>query len=192
MVREYSKNGWLQALSENLTYVRTLSPEQLGFGVRCKVRFFYMMLNWYCQSRFAITTHFWTIEIWSSFFGDNGFSSRHPQRRKWRQLKFAYEKCNTIIHRWRNWKIYCEWYFWQLVGNSLAIIRVEIWKIMIRLVSKATRLKLYLLLMVSIKKSCICRLAFSFSYDYSSKYAVMDKCAASYYKSLPTFIDMDT
>ncbi|VDO72073.1 unnamed protein product [Onchocerca flexuosa] len=36
MVREYSKNGWLQALSENLTYVRTLSPEQLGFGVRCK------------------------------------------------------------------------------------------------------------------------------------------------------------
>lgn len=45
MVREYSKNGWLQALSENLTYVRTLSPEQLGFGVRCKVRFFYMMLN---------------------------------------------------------------------------------------------------------------------------------------------------
>ncbi|MCP9264629.1 Protein sprint [Dirofilaria immitis] len=30
------KNGWLQALSENLTYVRTLSPEQLGFGVRCK------------------------------------------------------------------------------------------------------------------------------------------------------------
>ncbi|OZC04895.1 hypothetical protein X798_08135, partial [Onchocerca flexuosa] len=36
MIREYSKNGWLQALSENLTYVRTLSPEQLGFGVRCK------------------------------------------------------------------------------------------------------------------------------------------------------------
>ncbi|CAG9535668.1 unnamed protein product [Cercopithifilaria johnstoni] len=36
MVREYSKNGWLQALSENLTYVRTLSPEQLGFGIRCK------------------------------------------------------------------------------------------------------------------------------------------------------------
>uniref|UniRef100_A0A0R3RHJ7 VPS9 domain-containing protein n=1 Tax=Elaeophora elaphi TaxID=1147741 RepID=A0A0R3RHJ7_9BILA len=41
MIREYSKNGWLQALSENLTYVRTLSPEQLGFGVRCKVRSFY-------------------------------------------------------------------------------------------------------------------------------------------------------
>lgn len=46
--------------------------------------------------------------------------------------------------------------------------------------------------MVSIKKSCICRLAFSFSYDYSSKYADMDKCTASYYKSLPTFIDVDT
>ncbi|VDN03038.1 unnamed protein product, partial [Thelazia callipaeda] len=36
MIREYSKNGWLQALSENLTYVRTLSPEQLGFGARSK------------------------------------------------------------------------------------------------------------------------------------------------------------
>uniref|UniRef100_A0A183EE56 RUN domain-containing protein n=1 Tax=Gongylonema pulchrum TaxID=637853 RepID=A0A183EE56_9BILA len=36
MVREHSRNGWLQALSENLMYVRTLSPEQLGFGVRCK------------------------------------------------------------------------------------------------------------------------------------------------------------
>ncbi|VDD86755.1 unnamed protein product [Enterobius vermicularis] len=36
MVREHSKNGWLQSLSENLTYVRTLSPEQLGFGIHCK------------------------------------------------------------------------------------------------------------------------------------------------------------
>ncbi|VDK23851.1 unnamed protein product [Anisakis simplex] len=36
MVREHSKNGSLQLLSENLAYVRTLSPEQIGFGVNYK------------------------------------------------------------------------------------------------------------------------------------------------------------
>uniref|UniRef100_F1KR34 Protein sprint n=1 Tax=Ascaris suum TaxID=6253 RepID=F1KR34_ASCSU len=36
MVREHSKDGSLQTLSENLAYVRTLSPEQLGFGVHYK------------------------------------------------------------------------------------------------------------------------------------------------------------
>lgn len=37
MVREHSKNGWLQSLSENIAYVRKLTPEQLGFGLNSKV-----------------------------------------------------------------------------------------------------------------------------------------------------------
>uniref|UniRef100_A0A0N4U0N5 Ras-GEF domain-containing protein n=1 Tax=Dracunculus medinensis TaxID=318479 RepID=A0A0N4U0N5_DRAME len=36
MVREHSKNGWLQSLSENIAYVRKLTPEQLGFGLNSK------------------------------------------------------------------------------------------------------------------------------------------------------------